>query len=63
MLLAHGYNESTAGADASVDVPNLHNIKLLLIHTCIKNVCLKISAARQKLKECEMIVAKGMPKV
>ncbi len=29
------YNESTAGADASVEVPKLHNIKLLIvfIHT------------------------------
>ncbi len=25
-----GYNESTAGADASVDMPKLHNIKLLI---------------------------------
>ncbi len=24
------YNESTAGADASVEVPKLHNIKLLI---------------------------------
>ncbi len=33
------YNESTAGADASVEVPKLHNIKLLIasffIHTLI----------------------------
>ena len=29
-------NESTAGADVSVEVPKLHNIKLLLyIHTSI----------------------------
>ncbi len=29
------YNESTAGADASVEMPKLHNIKLLIpfIHT------------------------------
>ncbi len=25
-------NESTAGADASVEMPKLHNIKLLLVH-------------------------------
>ena len=31
------YNESTAGADASVEVPKLHNIKLAFIHTLIIN--------------------------
>ncbi len=28
--MKEGINESTAGADASVEVPNLHNIKLLV---------------------------------
>ena len=28
--MKEGINESTAGADASVEVPNLHNIKLLI---------------------------------
>ncbi len=27
---ADGYNESTTGADASVEMPKLHNIKLLI---------------------------------
>ncbi len=27
-------NESTAGADASVEVPKLHNIKLLIASFC-----------------------------
>ena len=30
MKSASIYNESTAGADASVEVPKLHNIKLLI---------------------------------
>ncbi len=30
ITLGHNYNESTAGADASVEVPKLHNIKLLI---------------------------------
>ncbi len=37
LLVSHLYctNESTAGADASVEVPKLHNIKLAFIHTLI----------------------------
>ena len=31
-------NESTAGADASVEVPKLHNIKLVFIHTLIISI-------------------------
>ena len=38
-LMLYLCNESTAGADASVEVPKLHNIKLLIasfyIHTLI----------------------------
>ena len=30
IFTSHVYNESTAGADASVEMPNLHNIKLLI---------------------------------
>ncbi len=30
LFMATVYNESTAGADASVEVPKLHNIKLLI---------------------------------
>ena len=34
----HYNNESTAGADASVEVPKLHNIKLVFIHTLIISI-------------------------
>ena len=36
--LNHHVNESTAGADASVEVPKLHNIKLLIASFYYTNI-------------------------
>ena len=36
--IKHYNNESTAGADASVEVPKLHNIKQAFIHTMIISI-------------------------
>ena len=41
-------NKSTAGADASVEVPKLHNIKLLaFIHTLIIIIMMNFAACNQ----------------
>ncbi len=44
------YYESTAGADASVEMPKLHNIKLLIAELYTHNGC-----CNAKLKEWVMI--------
>ncbi len=45
-------NESTAGADASVEMPKLHNIKLLIAFIHMMNI---LQFAACKLKEWVMI--------
>ena len=42
----HVYNESTAGADVSVEVPKLHNIKLQYTH--YKNIFALINFAARR---------------
>ncbi len=46
-------NESTAGADASVEMPKLHNIKLLIAFILMKMFAIIILL--HKLKEWVMI--------
>ena len=51
--MRHIYNESTAGADASVEVPKLHNIKLLIasfyiIHTLIIIIMMNFAACNHR---------------